>query len=335
MNAPTSSAPLISVIMPVYNGSEFLQTSIESVLNQTESRFELLAIDDASTDNSVGILKKYQAKDPRIKVLENTKNQGVSSSRNRALKHAKGQYIALMDCDDICIHERFSTQIHRIQQLNLDICGSSLLYFGDKERTKTYPEDDYRIKLNLFCDAPSVATPAVMIRKDILNEIRFDPDLNFGEDTALYIQLALEKHTRFGNCPEPLLKYRIHKRQASQKLLEQKHHLFTEVFYQLLQKHCGDISVEQLALHYELIKKKRVLKSDMVEQYSQLLIQLSNLLDTSETESAEYWYRFCAKHLKSSKAVAVLYKSLSNRPQTTLHTNLYMKGLLADLIRST
>ena len=70
MNAPTSSAPLISVIMPVYNGSEFLQTSIESVLNQTESRFELLAIDDASTDNSVGILKKYQAKDPRIKVLE-------------------------------------------------------------------------------------------------------------------------------------------------------------------------------------------------------------------------------------------------------------------------
>lgn len=331
MSRPTSSLPLISVVMPVYNGGAFISSAIESILNQTEDNFEFLIIDDASKDNSSAIIRDYQEKDSRIIAIENKENQGVSSARNRALKQAKGQYIALMDCDDICVPERFSNQIQRMQHQNLDICGASIQFFGDKERTKIYPEHNDQIKLNLFCDAPSIATPTAMFRKKLFTDTYFDPNLNFGEDIALYIRLALEKRAKFGNCPEPLLKYRIHERQSSQQFLDRKHHLFTHVFYQLLQHYTPEITIEDLSTHYALIKKRHILSSQTLGQYARFLKQLNTTLNISETTDSEYWSRFCSKHLKSSRSVAALYKALSSKTQKKTYIKLYLEGLAMDL----
>ena len=100
--------PLVTVLMPVFNGEVFLKIAIDSILNQTFSNFELLIIDDFSTDDTLAILKSYN--DKRIKVIENEKNIGVTKSLNRGLKIARGKYIARMDADDVIHPDRLLAQ---------------------------------------------------------------------------------------------------------------------------------------------------------------------------------------------------------------------------------
>ena len=111
-----SSMPLLTVLMPVYNADKFLDESINSILSQTYSEFELLILDDASTDNSLKIIKAYAKKDKRIKVLVNQKNRGEAKCRNRLLKNSKTEFIAWMDADDISLEDRLQTQIDFLKQ---------------------------------------------------------------------------------------------------------------------------------------------------------------------------------------------------------------------------
>ena len=105
------TAPKISVLMSVYNGSQYLCESIESVLNQTFADFELIIVDDCSTDDSEAILKKFSAQDSRITLLRNEENIGLTKSLNKGLKIAQGEYIARQDADDISLPTRFEKQV--------------------------------------------------------------------------------------------------------------------------------------------------------------------------------------------------------------------------------
>lgn len=105
------TGPLLSVVMPVYNGEKYLSQAIESVLNQTYKNFELIVIDDGSKDDSVRIIKQFQKNDRRIVLLVNEKNRGISNAMNRGIKSAKGEIIALAHGDDICLPNRFAKQL--------------------------------------------------------------------------------------------------------------------------------------------------------------------------------------------------------------------------------
>ena len=102
--------PTISVIMPVFNGEQFLSKAIESILNQTFSDFELIIINDGSTDNTKKIIEKYKAIDKRI-IVKNQNNKGLTKSLNIAISITKGEYIARHDADDISLPHRFEKQI--------------------------------------------------------------------------------------------------------------------------------------------------------------------------------------------------------------------------------
>ena len=102
---------LVSVIMPVYNGEKYLKEAIFSILNQTYQNFELIIIDDGSTDNSIKIINELKSKFSKIIYSPNKKNIGVSATRNRGMKLAKGKYIAFMDADDISPLYRFEKQV--------------------------------------------------------------------------------------------------------------------------------------------------------------------------------------------------------------------------------
>ena len=117
-----SSMPLLTVLMPVYNADKFLDESINSILSQTYSDFEMLILDDASTDNSLKIIKAYAKEDKRIKFLVNQKNWGEAKCRNILLKNSKTEFIAWMDADDISLPVRLQTQIDFLKQnSNIDV----------------------------------------------------------------------------------------------------------------------------------------------------------------------------------------------------------------------
>ena len=114
-NVHGEAMPLVSVIMPVYNGEKYLAEAIDSILVQTFTDFELLIVDDGSQDNSAEIIRSYEKRDSRIRFFQLERNVGSAAARNRGIASASGAYIALMDCDDVSLPKRLQKQVDFLQ----------------------------------------------------------------------------------------------------------------------------------------------------------------------------------------------------------------------------
>ena len=108
---PRAASPLVSVVMPVYNGEKWLGEAIESILAQTFADFELLIVDDGSRDNSAKIIRVYEQRDPRIRFFQLERNSGTAFARNYCIKAANGTFVTYLDCDDISLPERLRKQV--------------------------------------------------------------------------------------------------------------------------------------------------------------------------------------------------------------------------------
>jgi glycosyltransferase involved in cell wall biosynthesis len=236
--------PLVSVIMPVYNGEKFLRDSIESILNQTYKNFEFIIVDDGSTDNSVRIIKEYQKKDKRIKLIENKKNLGQSKSLKIGLKNTKGFYYSKMDCDDISDKNRLEKELDFLEKNKDYVIVGSNLEIIDEDKKKIgyrfYPQENKEIKKTLIFKSP-FAYPSTMIKLELLKTIIYDEKYLYCEDYDLWFKLL--KYGKGKNLPDFLLKYRINKNQVKSKRLKiqlketiqvQRKYLFTKEYFSLL-----------------------------------------------------------------------------------------------------
>ena len=172
--------PLLTVLMPVYNAEKFLAESINSILSQTYSDFELLILDDGSTDNSLKIIEAYAKEDKRIKVIVNQKNRGEAKCRNRLLKNSKTEFIAWMDADDISLEDRLQTQMDFLKQNpKIDAVGVQYSAFGSSGNLATnftyFSLSDLEIKTN-FIFGYDFFFPSSLIRmkKIKLHNLFFD-----------------------------------------------------------------------------------------------------------------------------------------------------------------
>lgn len=216
--------PLISVIMPLYNAERFVGESIENVLRQTVGDFELIVIDDASTDASAEIARAYAAKDDRIVLMHNELNSGAARTRNRALDAARGKFITFMDADDLCSPERFAKQLAFFEQHpQTDICGSYYTMFGtrggDGELKIQVPLTHEEIQHQLFFGCP-FGMSSVMLRSEPFKRtgIRFRECM--AEDYQLWVDLS--EHLRMANIPEYLTFYRRWEDQISTRQLDRQ-----------------------------------------------------------------------------------------------------------------
>lgn len=204
--------PKISVILPVYNGAAYIEDAIKSIINQTLQDFELILINDGSTDKSLSIITRYIAKDKRIKVIDR-KNKGLIYSLNEGISQAKGEFIARMDADDICMPTRFEKQLNYMQEHNLDLCGSWTQPFTAEKilPIRKYPEkhEDIIITMIFF---NCFAHPSMMIRKKVFSRLKYNNEV--AEDYQLWCN-AIAIGFRAGNVPEVLLKYREHAQQIT------------------------------------------------------------------------------------------------------------------------
>src|ERR1700722_13117089 len=146
------SAPLISVVMSVYNGDPFLAEAVESILNQSFRNFEFIVIDDGSTDRSASIISEYQRSDPRMQV-HHQENRGLVESLNRGCRLARGTYIARMDADDVAVSDRFMRQMEFMEQHpEVGVLGGAVEFINSDGRslgTSVLPTEDREIKAAL------------------------------------------------------------------------------------------------------------------------------------------------------------------------------------------
>jgi glycosyltransferase involved in cell wall biosynthesis len=211
--------PEISVIIPVFNAATFLHESIESILNQTFSDFELIILNDKSTDESLEIIKKIQSKDNRIIIIDKEQNVGPAYLRNEGINAAKGKFIALMDADDIAIPTRFEKQIAVLKNNpEIGVCGTGFTFFGSK-KNKTIKHSIHHDAIKVsFLHSCNIGNPTVMFKKEVLGDLKFDNDFVPAEDYDLWSRLLAK--TNFYNIPESLLNYRQHDNNISKTKID-------------------------------------------------------------------------------------------------------------------
>ena len=198
----------VSVLLPVYNAEAHIAEAIQSILVQTYGNFELLLINDGSTDRSLEVISSFR--DERIRLVNNESNLKLIATLNKGIDLARGKYIARMDADDVSLPQRLQKQVDFMEaHPETGVCGSWFESFGNHRSIVRYPEKDEDIRIMMLYQTP-FCHPSIIFRKDIFdkNGIRFLPEFIHAEDYEAWVRLA--DHTRFANIPEVLLKYRLH-----------------------------------------------------------------------------------------------------------------------------
>jgi glycosyltransferase involved in cell wall biosynthesis len=202
--------PYVSVIMPYYNAGRFIAQAIESILAQTFTDFEVLLINDGSTDASEEILQLY-SNDPRLVFVRNERNCGVAAALNTGLRVAKGVVFARMDADDLAAPQRLEKQVDYLStHPDCILCGTDVVLIDANQRvigTRQFPHTDHEIKrqllrVNPFCH-PTVCLPATIVRQ---YGLQYSAEFPRAEDYHFWLRLA--SYGQFVNLPEKLLQWR-------------------------------------------------------------------------------------------------------------------------------
>lgn len=294
-----SSKSTLSIIVPVYNASSFLNETFDSLLHQTRPADQIVVVDDGSTDYSSDIIRQYQKKDSRIELITQ-RNLGVSSARNRALEHCKGDFIGLLDADDICERDRFKIQLSYMNKNNVDLCGSAVRTFGSKKRLIKYPKTSEELKRNYFFLGRTIANPTAMFRHSIICTARYHEDISFAEDFGFFFSLVLQNpKLQMGNIPMPLVNYRTHSQQASKQLSEKNFYSISTIFERLLPSAGIFPSSKQLKLHYKFWRDKESMGWSDVLEYLPLMTSISKWLIHSTGKAncvSPQWHEFLSAH---------------------------------------
>lgn len=211
--------PKVSVIMPVFNSGPYLAQAIDSILNQDFTDFELLVLNDGSSDNSLEVARRFEA-DRRVKVINRNENRGLVFTLNEGIQRARGIYLARMDADDISRPTRLSKQVHVLDSNpKIGICGTWWHYM-DSDVTIQAPVSNDDIKLYCLVNSP-FGHPTVMIRSSILSalEEHYRQEFYLAEDYELWTRVLDDAEGM--NISEVLLDYRIHSGQLSYKSARQ------------------------------------------------------------------------------------------------------------------
>ena len=314
---PVMSAPKITVLMPVYNGEKYLRPAIESVLGQTYADFELLIIDDGSTDSSLAICREYT--DPRIRLASNERNLGLIETLNRGMKLARGEYLARMDCDDISLPRRFERQFQFMESNpGVGICGTwfERVFPGGSETVKM-PADDKLIRYFLLFDTV-FGHNTVFLRRSVLEThgLRYDPAYRYAEDYEFWVRCS--RYTRLANIPEVHVHYRFHSENTSNRFREEQSQTADRVRRMQLEALGMAFDDEQLATHCALLKFKFRGDYGCLERAGAWLVRIGELAaekweiapSVVNRELGRYWYAACGSLADQGMKVWRLFMSL-------------------------
>jgi glycosyltransferase involved in cell wall biosynthesis len=334
-----NSNPAISVVIPVYNGADYLHEAVESILRQTWKDFELIIIDDGSTDNSVSIMESFN--DPRIRVISNSRNRGLEYCLNTGLRLARGSYVARMDCDDISLPSRLEKQFRFMEtHKEVSVCGSYIELFGALSGIEKHPLQHEEILCQLLFASP-FAHPSIIMRKDffVKNNIFYDESGAFtrAEDYELWVRIS--STCIFANLPEVLLKYRTHHRQIrTQNSAEQK-----EVSNRLREQQLLALGIactrQDILLHEMIITgvfprsteflrdavlwiRKIILANDTKKIYNKTVL---------DTILSEYWTDICSCTVKLGLPALKIYVQAPCRKKPGTLLFKFLKLVLNDL----
>ena len=298
------AAPRVSVVMPVYNGARYLDEAIQSILQQTFSNFELIVIDDGSTDGTAAILGRYRSSDSRVHIFQQ-RHEGLVTALNHGVRVARGLYIARMDQDDLSLPHRLATQVAFMDsQPAVGICGTWIETYGaDPPQIRRYPSEDEMIRSWLLFES-ALAHPTVMMRRDVLDRhaLLYDPRAFCAEDYDLWVRAA--QHTLLGNVPEVLLRYRVHAHQMVSTYEAEKRATAQGIRLRQLLRLGLVPTQSEMTLHEALGYWKMVPRKDFIIDAQAWLMKLMTANHTTRVYPVEAFHRALARRWDAVCAAA-------------------------------
>lgn len=311
-------SPLVTVLMPVYNGEKYLKDAMDSILNQTFADFELLVINDGSTDGSEKIIRTYS--DSRIRLVNNDKNIGLVNTLNKGFELAKGDFIARMDCDDVSLRNRLTKQVKFLEKHpEVAACGTFYnLLLNGKLALVDLPADQKEMDAFMVFNCP-IAHPTVMLRTSLIRQHRLTYRVEFmhAEDYDLWSRLS--DFAGLANIREPLLNYRVHPGQITENksFVDRKRESLAAIRLRHLKKMGLVPSEDELRIHH-LISDGRKPESELDFQNAE--IWLKKIFDTNTKTKMlhqgwlgkiiiERWLRLCFNYYGGTKGFSYFIKS--------------------------
>lgn len=310
---------LVSVILPAYNAGPYISEAISSILNQTYTNFELIIINDFSTDNTEEQILSFA--DKRIIYTKNEQNSGLIFNLNKGIELSKGKYLVRMDADDISMPTRFEEQVTFMEaNPQIGVCGSWHIGFGAKEGVAQYEAHDNEIKLQMlfhcrFCH------PAVIIRKDVLttNNLNYSVDFPHAEDYELWARMAFK--TQFANIQKVLLKYRIHQDSVTFKYAEVQRQNSDKVIKYLFNTIGINIDLKQIPVWVKTCYGDFDLTTEQIKSVEALMVDLilknkkSKYVSQIQLEVfvAEKWFNLCYNNIKNKEVKYLFNNSIVSK----------------------
>jgi glycosyltransferase involved in cell wall biosynthesis len=272
----SKKTPKISAVMPFYNREKYIGQAIQSILDQTFTDFELILVDDGSTDDSQRIVKKYKKLDPRITLITLKKNCGISKARNIGTRLAQADVIAIVDSDDINLSERFEQQYRYLEKnKNISIVGAAASIIDANGvctgKMIKYHENAEMIKRSFLHYGPFLQ-PTVMIRKKAFFAVGgYREKYKMGEDLDLFWRIIATGH-RGVNLDNVLVQYRQHKDATGVYAAEKRdivRHLKKDVIqkYDIVPSYRDLISIYVWSYLWQIMPKIVIKKSEDLVKY--------------------------------------------------------------------
>jgi glycosyltransferase involved in cell wall biosynthesis len=314
----------ITVLMPLYNREEFVGEAISSILNQSFEDFELLIINDGSTDSSFEIAKNF--KDSRIKLVNNSENIKLIKTLNKGILLAEGEYIARMDSDDIAEKDRLLKQVE-FMEMNPDIsvCGTWIKEFSrdiKKGNEVNHPISPKQLHYKLMFDC-ALVHPSVMIRKcDLVNNgILYDEKYPHAEDFNMWNDMVLNYGLKVSNIPITLLYYRLTEDGISRKKRHEQLETGAKIRKRIFDKY--NISVDTTLFYEKYLSVDELIKLEksFITLYQRLIREAldENEIDIIEEIINQEWYKY------ANRATLSGLKTWSKYKTSKLHRNKLFK----------
>lgn len=300
-------SPAISVVMPMFNVASYIEEAISSILNQDFRDFELLLIDDGSSDETVNLVQTFLS-DSRVRLLCNEANIGLISTLNKAYLLCRAPFIARMDADDISHSSRLRLQLSFLRDNpEVAIVGGAIRFFGNvPPNTFQFPvsHDAIRPAMLFYCP---LAHPALMFRRELIDKgvVFYDDNFRHAEDYHLWSRLLLQ--VKSANLPDVVLDYRLHAQQVSSESSSKQYQASLRVRRQMLLE-CGiEPSDEEVSLHESVILERPHQSAD----YFQRLSNWFNRIESANSISG-YWDSQQLHTLLKAKFVEVARRNANN-----------------------
>lgn len=201
---------MVSIVMPAYNAQDYIQEAIQSVLQQTYTEWELLVIDDASSDRTAEIVNQLVRKDRRVHYIKNKANIGAAESRNRGVELAKGQWIAFLDSDDCWHPDKLKRQLDLAEKHRAEFVFSGSAFMNkDGRRLEYYLAVPEQISYSQLLKQNIISCSSVLIKKSLIADFPMKHAEDMHEDFAVWLQILKNRNLQAFGINEPLLIYRI------------------------------------------------------------------------------------------------------------------------------